>query len=257
MEKYEKKFKRFLNEEKPGPGTLGSIKISINDDEIQAIEKGEITLPDYNIDGNELWVWEDDYEDVSNKVLGENEDEVLQFEKIKYFDEDGNPIEVDFSNQLKSVYPNFQDEVKNYMNNHDEGFANLLSQIDPNDSPKEIYHALVKSFEEYVGMPEYKGIEQNLKEDLDWENSYDEEDEDEFGDEDTPGLWATTDGWNEDYFEEVGLMDFIKNIERVAYEIRNARRGSYGLSGDTLEDLKSDLLALKDEFDDVINNLMD
>ena len=60
------------------------------------------------------------------------------------------------------------------------------------------------------------------------------------------------DGWNKSEFEDLGLMDWFNDVEKVAYDIRNARRGSYCRDcGDTAEDLvnhlKNDILAtLKD-----------
>lgn len=71
------------------------------------------------------------------------------------------------------------------------------------------------------------------------------------------GPFIKDDGWDEDALEEVGLIDWIKNVERLAYEVRNARRGSYGVSGDTAEFLISDLEELKETLDGVIESMQD
>ena len=49
------------------------------------------------------------------------------------------------------------------------------------------------------------------------------------------------DGWDERALEDIGVMDLIKEVEKVAYELRNARRGSYADFGDTPEELAMEL----------------
>ena len=49
------------------------------------------------------------------------------------------------------------------------------------------------------------------------------------------------DGWDERALADIGLMDYIKEIEAVAYEILNARRDSYAKFGDTPEELAMEL----------------
>jgi len=56
--------------------------------------------------------------------------------------------------------------------------------------------------------------------------------------------FTTEDGWDEKALEDIGLMDLIKEIEKFAYEIRNARRGSYAQFGDTPEELADELIHL-------------
>ena len=56
--------------------------------------------------------------------------------------------------------------------------------------------------------------------------------------------FTTSDGWDEGQLEDVGLMDLISDIERVAYELRTSRRGSYAKFGDTPQDLGNHLIDL-------------
>lgn len=44
-------------------------------------------------------------------------------------------------------------------------------------------------------------------------------------------------GWNKDFFKEIGLMDVFSNAEDLSYEIENARRGSYFLDGEGVDDV--------------------
>jgi hypothetical protein len=83
-----------------------------------------------------------------------------------------------------------------------------------------------------------------------------EEVEDEpFEGEVEEGQFTEHDGWNKKALGEVGLLDWIQSVERIAYEIRNARRGSYGIDGDTDEDLIQTLKYVYDELNDVINRM--
>ena len=52
-----------------------------------------------------------------------------------------------------------------------------------------------------------------------------------------PEWGLTSDGWNEKDLEDAGVMEFIETVERVAYELKNTRRGSYAKFGDTIKDL--------------------
>jgi len=49
----------------------------------------------------------------------------------------------------------------------------------------------------------------------------------------------TSNGWNDMDLSDIGIMEFIDDIERVAYELRNCRRGSYAKFGKTIKDLAS------------------
>jgi hypothetical protein len=82
------------------------------------------------------------------------------------------------------------------------------------------------------------------------------EQDDDFEDEEYMNEdWAEQDGWNQEFFEENGLMSLLGDFSKVAYELQNARRGSYGINGDTLEDLKDTLMELSEELQDIINDL--
>lgn len=83
---------------------------------------------------------------------------------------------------------------------------------------------------------------------------YDEEDE-RFPGEDGP--FIDDDGWDEDALEDVGLIDWMENVQRLQYEILNARRGSYGISGTTAEYLVGDLEDLKRGLEAIIENIQD
>jgi hypothetical protein len=63
------------------------------------------------------------------------------------------------------------------------------------------------------------------------------------------------DGWSLFTIAETGLLEVLSEAAAIDYDIRNCRRGAYGISGDTVEDLKSDLIALKEKLDVVINQL--
>ena len=67
--------------------------------------------------------------------------------------------------------------------------------------------------------------------------------------------WAQGDGWDESYFEEKGLMDWFSNVEAFAYEIRNARRGAYGLPGEELVDVVEKLYELAEGLDAMIADI--
>jgi hypothetical protein len=59
-------------------------------------------------------------------------------------------------------------------------------------------------------------------------------------------VWGcTTDGWDDrGDLSDVGLMEWIEDAERTAYELRNAVRGSYAGFGDTPADLVNHLKGL-------------
>ena len=89
------------------------------------------------------------------------------------------------------------------------------------------------------------------------EYSWDDEDFDEEEEEvdDIYSEYTSRDGWNKDALEDVGLMELISEIERLAYEVRNARRGSYAKFGDTGEELKTYLEELGRSFTQISNNM--
>ena len=70
---------------------------------------------------------------------------------------------------------------------------------------------------------------------------------------DGPGI--ADDGWDEAYFDEKGLMDWMADVAALQYEIRNARRGSYGVNGDQLVDVVELLYSLEDALGSIIGDL--
>jgi hypothetical protein len=90
------------------------------------------------------------------------------------------------------------------------------------------------------------------------EYSWDEEDEDDIEDiygKEEYDRYTSQDGWDEDALEDVGLMELISEVERLAYELRTARRGSYAQFGDTGEELKTYLEELGRSFTQISNNM--
>lgn len=63
------------------------------------------------------------------------------------------------------------------------------------------------------------------------------------------------DGWNEETLADTGLMELISEFEGIGYEIRGCVRGSYGISGDTVEDLKDDLIQMQERLEEIIKLL--
>ena len=64
------------------------------------------------------------------------------------------------------------------------------------------------------------------------------------------------DGWNEEWFEDMGLMEAIAEVEALSYEINNARRGSYATDG-TLSDIADQLFRIAETFESVANEIME
>ena len=64
------------------------------------------------------------------------------------------------------------------------------------------------------------------------------------------------DGWNDDWFEEIGMMEALAEAARIDYEIKNARRGSYATDG-TLSGLADQLSQLARTFNELSDQLMD
>jgi hypothetical protein len=62
-------------------------------------------------------------------------------------------------------------------------------------------------------------------------------------------------GWNLNELADFGLMEVISDISGIEYEIRNCVRGSYAISGDTVEDLKGDLLNLAERLQEIAEQL--
>ena len=70
-------------------------------------------------------------------------------------------------------------------------------------------------------------------------------------------VFTTEDGWDTQALMDIGVIDNIKEIEAVAYEIRNARRGSYAGFGDTPQELAQELIRLGDNLKDASDAIMD
>ena len=64
------------------------------------------------------------------------------------------------------------------------------------------------------------------------------------------------DGWNEEWFEDMGLMDVIAEVDAISYEIKNARRGSYATDG-TLEDVADQIGDLGARLQSISEEIMD
>jgi hypothetical protein len=63
------------------------------------------------------------------------------------------------------------------------------------------------------------------------------------------------DGWNGETLADTGLMDLISDFDRMGYEIRSCVRGYYGISGNTVEDLRNDLIQMQERLEEIIKLL--
>jgi hypothetical protein len=63
------------------------------------------------------------------------------------------------------------------------------------------------------------------------------------------------DGWDTEELRETGLLDVMGEIDQIKYEIEMCRRGSYAVSGDTVEDLKDDLINLAIRLQEITEGL--
>ena len=68
-------------------------------------------------------------------------------------------------------------------------------------------------------------------------------------------FFISRDGWNKE--DLVELVDWLASAEKLAYEIRNARRGSYALDGDQPEDLLAYMKNLSGDLENLIGNYED
>ncbi len=62
-------------------------------------------------------------------------------------------------------------------------------------------------------------------------------------------------GWNLNELADTGLMEVLSDASGIEYEISNCIRGSYAISGDTVEDLKDDLLNLAERLKEIAEQL--
>jgi len=71
-------------------------------------------------------------------------------------------------------------------------------------------------------------------------------------------LWTdSADGWDEEALNQFGLMDWLADVAKVQYEIKNARRGSYGIEGDEPGDMISTLHELYNKFEEIISQMIE
>jgi hypothetical protein len=78
---------------------------------------------------------------------------------------------------------------------------------------------------------------------------------DDYGQEVEEGVFSYRDGWSKQTLEGIGVLDWIQEVEGVAYEIKNARRGSYTIDGDDDRALLQTFVNLKHSLDDIIQNM--
>jgi len=79
--------------------------------------------------------------------------------------------------------------------------------------------------------------------------------DDVFPDDEAP--FHDYDGWNEEAFEEAGIMDVLNEIERAIYEIKNARRGDYADLGEDQEEFIEGLGELGQQLFEVCAEALD
>lgn len=72
-----------------------------------------------------------------------------------------------------------------------------------------------------------------------------------YSDEENFGI--KNDGWDKNDLS--GLIELLNKFERVQYELKNARRGAYGIRGDTLQDLVNTLNSLMEKLENEISNI--
>lgn len=65
------------------------------------------------------------------------------------------------------------------------------------------------------------------------------------------------DGWNHEFFREIGFLDFADTVTRMAYEINNARRGAYEISGDKWDDFVDDIEQLVEELNNFLEDIQE
>jgi len=69
-------------------------------------------------------------------------------------------------------------------------------------------------------------------------------------------LWTDgADGWDEEALNHFGLINWLADVAKVQYEIKNARRGSYGIEGDEATDMVSTLHDLYNRLEDIVSGM--
>lgn len=102
---------------------------------------------------------------------------------------------------------------------------------------------------------EERYLNKRLIEDLHWDDEDDDFDDED--DDEEEGPFTKRDGWDKGALREVGLIDWLDDVQRIQYEVLNGRRGSYAVSGNTGKDLMNDLVGLYEQLNDVIENMTD
>lgn len=89
-------------------------------------------------------------------------------------------------------------------------------------------------------------------------NMYDQypHDEDEDYEEEECGVGCTEDGWDEEWFEEVGILQKLDSLARVQYEIKNGRRNSYAGIGDNTAEFLQGLMRIAEELNDICEDAL-
>lgn len=63
------------------------------------------------------------------------------------------------------------------------------------------------------------------------------------------------DAWDNEYFKEIGLSEWLENCYRLKYEIDSCRRGAYFSNKDTGEGMLENVESLKEELEEVIETM--
>ena len=63
------------------------------------------------------------------------------------------------------------------------------------------------------------------------------------------------DGWNQNYFRDIGLTEWLVNCYRLKYEMDSCVRGSYFSNKDTGEGMLENLKSLKEELEEIIETM--
>jgi len=76
------------------------------------------------------------------------------------------------------------------------------------------------------------------------------------GDEDELEWGTTVDGWNDKQIDmDTGLIEWIAEVERMAYELRNARRDSYAKFGREPRDLQRHIVGLSKDLSRIARDM--
>ena len=67
------------------------------------------------------------------------------------------------------------------------------------------------------------------------------------------GFGLTEEGWDKDDLSDI--LSLLAGFAKIRYELETCRRGAYAVSGDTIQDLKNDLIELNENLESVIGDL--